>query len=136
MIFYHHGAAIQPSVTRVGRTYVARASILEGDGHATSLGDLGAFASRDGAYRVFVGWRGTVDRVDRRHHVGAIRVHGFEREIFLGWKVVVDAGRFHADQSGLVAVTEPVVAARRQQGLVVIQQRFAYGVLVHFCACP
>jgi hypothetical protein len=51
MIFYHHGAAIQPSVTRVGRTYVARASILERDGHATSLGDLGAFASRDGAYR-------------------------------------------------------------------------------------
>jgi hypothetical protein len=51
MIFYHHGAAIQPSVTRVGCTYVARASILEEDGEATSLGDLGAFASKDGAYR-------------------------------------------------------------------------------------
>ena len=51
MIFYHHGAAIQPSVMRVGRTYVARASILEEDGEATSLGDLGAFASKDGAYR-------------------------------------------------------------------------------------
>ncbi|WP_371884028.1 hypothetical protein [Caballeronia sp. S22] len=51
MIFYHHGAAIQPSVTRIGRTYVARASILEEDGDATSLGDLGAFASKDCAYQ-------------------------------------------------------------------------------------
>jgi|SRR5690349_3368795 hypothetical protein len=51
MIFYHHGAAIQPSVTRVGRAFVARASILEEDGEATSLGDLGVFASKDGAYR-------------------------------------------------------------------------------------
>ncbi|BCQ29116.1 hypothetical protein NK8_73060 (plasmid) [Caballeronia sp. NK8] len=51
MIFYHHGAAIQPSVTRVGRAFAARASILEEDGEATSLGDLGLFASKDGAYR-------------------------------------------------------------------------------------
>lgn len=51
MIFYHHGAAIQPSVTRIGRAFVARASILEEDGAATSLGDLGVFASKDGAYR-------------------------------------------------------------------------------------
>ena len=51
MFFYHHGAAIQPSVTRVGGTFVARASILEEAGGATSLGDLGAFASKSGAYR-------------------------------------------------------------------------------------
>ena len=54
MMFYHHGAAIQPSVTRVGRTFVARASILEEDAEATSLLDLGVFASKDGAYRFAV----------------------------------------------------------------------------------
>jgi len=54
MIFYHHGAAIQPSVTRIGNTFIARASILEEDGEATSLGDLGVFANKDGAYRFAV----------------------------------------------------------------------------------
>jgi hypothetical protein len=51
MIFYHRGAAIQPSVTRAGHLFYARASILAQDGEATSLGDLGGFASRDCAYR-------------------------------------------------------------------------------------
>ncbi|KND57624.1 hypothetical protein BSCH_00936c [Candidatus Paraburkholderia schumanniana] len=50
MIIYHRGAAFQPSATRVGNAFVATASmILEEDGHATSLGQLGAFASKDGA---------------------------------------------------------------------------------------
>jgi hypothetical protein len=49
MIIYHRGAAFQPSATRVGNAFVATASILEEDGHATSLGNLGAFASKDGA---------------------------------------------------------------------------------------
>ncbi|SAL02384.1 hypothetical protein AWB78_06339 [Caballeronia calidae] len=49
MIIYHRGAAFQPSVTRKGKAFVATASILEEDGHATSLGNLGAFASKDGA---------------------------------------------------------------------------------------
>ncbi|KQR76268.1 hypothetical protein ASG35_14325 [Burkholderia sp. Leaf177] len=50
MIFYHRGAAIQPSVIKRGHTFVARVSLLEEDGEATSLGDLGAFANRDCAY--------------------------------------------------------------------------------------
>ncbi|MFP3645018.1 hypothetical protein [Paraburkholderia sp. SIMBA_054] len=50
MFFYHHGVAIQPSVARSGRTFVARVSILEEDGEATSLGDLGHFANRQSAY--------------------------------------------------------------------------------------
>jgi hypothetical protein len=54
MIFYHHGAAIQPSVSRKGHTFLARASILEEDGEATSLGDLGAFANPDCAYEFAV----------------------------------------------------------------------------------
>jgi hypothetical protein len=54
MILYHRGAAIQPSVTRAGHIFYARASILEEDGEATSLGDLGVFASRDCAYRFAV----------------------------------------------------------------------------------
>jgi hypothetical protein len=49
MIIYHRGAAFQPSANRVGNAFVATASILEEDGHATSLGNLGAFASKDGA---------------------------------------------------------------------------------------
>lgn len=49
MIFYHRGAAFQPLCTRVGRTFVATASILEEDGNATSLGELGVFANRNGA---------------------------------------------------------------------------------------
>ncbi|ACC75063.1 hypothetical protein PPMP20_01150 [Paraburkholderia phymatum] len=46
MHFYHQGVAIQPSVARSGHTFVARVSILEEDGEATSLGDLGYFANR------------------------------------------------------------------------------------------
>ena len=49
MIIYHRGAAFQPAVTRVGNAFMATASILEEDGHATSLGKLGVFANRDGA---------------------------------------------------------------------------------------
>ena len=50
MVLYHHGAAIQPSVTRQGNTFVARACILEEDGESTSLGDLGQFANQNSAY--------------------------------------------------------------------------------------
>ncbi|MGT2477619.1 hypothetical protein [Paraburkholderia terrae] len=49
MHFYHQGVAIQPSVARNGNTFVARVSILEEDGEATSLGDLGNFANRQSA---------------------------------------------------------------------------------------
>ncbi|SAL84125.1 hypothetical protein AWB67_06597 [Caballeronia terrestris] len=49
MILYHRGIAFQPSVSRLGKTFVATASILEEDGHATSLGKLGVFANKDGA---------------------------------------------------------------------------------------
>jgi len=54
MVFYHHGAAIQPSVTRLGNTFLARVSILEEDGEATSLGNLGQFANRDCAFEFAV----------------------------------------------------------------------------------
>jgi hypothetical protein len=54
MIFYHHGAVIRPSVTKQGNTFVARASILEEDGEATSLGNLGEFASRGSAFEFAV----------------------------------------------------------------------------------
>ena len=50
MLFYHHGVAIQPSVAKRGNTFVARVSILEEDGEATSLGDLGHFANRQSAF--------------------------------------------------------------------------------------
>ncbi|AUT65468.1 MULTISPECIES: hypothetical protein [Paraburkholderia] len=50
MHFYHHGVAIQPSVARSGNTFVARVAILEEDGEATSLGDLGHFANRQSAF--------------------------------------------------------------------------------------
>jgi hypothetical protein len=49
MVFYHHGAAIHASATRNGNMFIARAAILEEDGEATSLGDLGLFSSRAGA---------------------------------------------------------------------------------------
>jgi hypothetical protein len=49
MHFYHQGVAIQPSVARSGNTFVARVSILEEDGEATSLGDLGNFANKRSA---------------------------------------------------------------------------------------
>jgi hypothetical protein len=49
MLFYHCGAAVQPSVTRSGGLFVARVAILEQDGDATSLGDLGHFANRQSA---------------------------------------------------------------------------------------
>jgi hypothetical protein len=50
MVLYHRGAAIQPSVTKEGTAFVARAVILEEDGEATSLGVLGQFASSNCAY--------------------------------------------------------------------------------------
>jgi hypothetical protein len=50
MYFVHHGVAILPSVSRAGNTFVARVSILEEDGEATSLGDLGQFANRESAF--------------------------------------------------------------------------------------
>nr|WP_223962052.1 hypothetical protein [Paraburkholderia sabiae] len=46
MHFYHQGVAIQPSIARHGNTFIARVSILEEDGEATSLCDLGYFANR------------------------------------------------------------------------------------------
>lgn len=54
MVLYHHGAAIQPCVTRHGNTFRAGASILEEDGEATSLGVLGEFASRRCAFEFAV----------------------------------------------------------------------------------
>ncbi|WP_097189619.1 hypothetical protein [Caballeronia arationis] len=54
MIFYHRGTAIQTSVAQAGNTFIARAAILEEDGEATSLGDLGAFASRECALQFAV----------------------------------------------------------------------------------
>ncbi|WP_345814194.1 hypothetical protein AAGS40_07385 [Paraburkholderia sp. PREW-6R] len=50
MVLYHRGAAIQPSSTRCGNTYMARVCILKEDGESTSLGNLGQFASRNCAY--------------------------------------------------------------------------------------
>jgi hypothetical protein len=50
MVLYHHGAAIQPCVTKHGKAFVARASILVEDGEATSLGNLGEFASQECAF--------------------------------------------------------------------------------------
>ncbi|WP_348638460.1 hypothetical protein [Paraburkholderia sp. D15] len=49
MIVYHAGVPIQPSVTQYGFAYVARASVIEEDGEATSFGMLGVFASEDAA---------------------------------------------------------------------------------------
>jgi hypothetical protein len=54
MISYHHGAAIQASAVRMGNLFIARASILEEDGEATSLGNLGVFANKTGACRFAV----------------------------------------------------------------------------------
>jgi hypothetical protein len=50
VIFYHHGAAVQPSVVREGNLFLARVCILEEDGEATSLGNLGPFANRISAF--------------------------------------------------------------------------------------
>lgn len=50
MVLYHHGAAIRPSVTKHGNAFQARASILEEEGGATSLGILGEFASQECAF--------------------------------------------------------------------------------------
>jgi hypothetical protein len=50
MVLYHHGAAIQPCVERHGKAFIARASILAEDGKATSLGNLGEFASEECAF--------------------------------------------------------------------------------------
>ncbi|REG48766.1 hypothetical protein B0G80_5055 [Paraburkholderia sp. BL6669N2] len=46
MVLYHHGAVIQPCVTKHGKAVVACASILAEGGEATSLGNLGEFASQ------------------------------------------------------------------------------------------
>jgi hypothetical protein len=46
VIFYHRGAAIRPSAVRKGNLFLARVCILEEDGEATSLGNLGPFANR------------------------------------------------------------------------------------------
>lgn len=54
MIFCHEGAAIHPSAVRNGNLFLARASILKGDGEATSLDDLGRFANRACAYEFAV----------------------------------------------------------------------------------
>jgi len=49
MLFYHRGKAVQTSAAKGGRLFVSRVSILEEDGEATSLGDLGYFANRQSA---------------------------------------------------------------------------------------
>ena len=49
MLFYHRGIAVQTSAAKRGRLFVSRVSILEEDGEATSLGDLGYFANRQSA---------------------------------------------------------------------------------------
>ncbi|MFM0327885.1 hypothetical protein [Caballeronia glebae] len=54
MIIYYRGVAIRPSVARVGRSFAARASILEEDGHPTSLGMLGMFANESSAFHFAV----------------------------------------------------------------------------------
>ncbi|MFM0418833.1 hypothetical protein PQQ69_31030 [Paraburkholderia aromaticivorans] len=54
MVLYHRGAAIQPSSTRHGHTFIARACVLKEDGESTSLGDLGQFASHSCAYEFAV----------------------------------------------------------------------------------
>jgi hypothetical protein len=50
MVLYHCGAAIWPSSTRCGNTFVAHACVLKDDGEPVSLEDLGQFASRSCAY--------------------------------------------------------------------------------------
>src|SRR5215469_9426177 len=50
MHFFHHCVAIRPSVSKSGNTFVARLSILEEDGEATSHGELGRFANRESAF--------------------------------------------------------------------------------------
>ena len=54
MVIYHRGAAFTPVVSRMGPAFIARASILEEDGHTTSLGELGVFANEESAYRFAV----------------------------------------------------------------------------------
>jgi len=54
MVLYHRGAAIKPSSTRCGNTFVARACVLKEDGESTSLGNLGEFASQSCAYEFAV----------------------------------------------------------------------------------
>ncbi|MBB5423193.1 hypothetical protein HDG40_001335 [Paraburkholderia sp. JPY158] len=49
MLFYHRGKAVQTSAAKRGLLFVSRVSILEEDGEATSLGDLGYFANRQSA---------------------------------------------------------------------------------------
>lgn len=49
MIFYHRGAAVQPSAVRVGNGFVARALIQSKEGATDSLLDLGLFANRSAA---------------------------------------------------------------------------------------
>src|ERR1700712_3672787 len=54
MIIYHRGTAIQTSVTQARNTFIARAAIFEEDSEETSLGNLGAFASRECALQFAV----------------------------------------------------------------------------------
>lgn len=49
MLFYHRGKAVQTSAAKRGRLFMSRVLILEEDGEATSLGDLGYFANRQSA---------------------------------------------------------------------------------------
>lgn len=49
MIFYHHGAAVQPSAVRIGHAFVARALIQTKNGETDSLLELGLFANRSAA---------------------------------------------------------------------------------------
>jgi hypothetical protein len=49
VLIYHRGVPIEPSVEKSGNTFVAHVSIIEEDGEATSLGNLGHFANRQSA---------------------------------------------------------------------------------------
>ncbi|CAB3774606.1 hypothetical protein LMG29542_07984 [Paraburkholderia humisilvae] len=50
MHFLHHGITVQPSVSTMGHTFIARVVLQKEDGETTSLGDLGQFANRESAF--------------------------------------------------------------------------------------
>ncbi|WP_053572995.1 hypothetical protein [Caballeronia cordobensis] len=48
----HRGASFEPSVTREGNTFIARAVVLTEAGDLASLGALGVFANEESAFPV------------------------------------------------------------------------------------
>lgn len=59
MIFYHHGAPIQPSAVREGNLFLAHVCIREEDGEVTSLDNLGLFANSVSAFNFAIGCAST-----------------------------------------------------------------------------